>query len=52
VAYLGPRLGVFGGAFERGRAKRLAGDSLAAYVVLFHVEFPVEGYRLGFVPGT
>ena len=42
---------VFGGAFERGRAKRLTGDSLAAYVVPFHVEFPVEGYRLGFTPG-
>lgn len=35
---------------ERG-AKRLSGDSLAAYVVPFFAEFPVEGYRLGLAPG-
>ncbi|MGC9171176.1 MAG: type I-A CRISPR-associated protein Cas4/Csa1 [Thermoproteus sp.] len=42
---------VFGGALERGRAKGLSGDSLAAYVVPFHTEFPVDGHRLGFTPG-
>ncbi|WP_333639631.1 type I-A CRISPR-associated protein Cas4/Csa1 [Pyrobaculum aerophilum] len=42
---------VFGGALERGRAKRLQGDSLASYVVPFHVEFPVEGYRIGLTQG-
>ncbi|MGC8994723.1 MAG: type I-A CRISPR-associated protein Cas4/Csa1 [Pyrobaculum sp.] len=42
---------IFGGALERGRAKRLSGDSLAAYVAPFHVEYPVEGYRLGLTQG-